>query len=60
MDFAIYFYSPIKYIKRYTRILGTLIDCTFFDRRQTQTCVAGINLQGYNGFLDNVKQLKLI
>jgi hypothetical protein len=36
-------------------ILRTLIDCTFFDRRQTQRVdlqgsVAGINLQGYNLF----------
>jgi hypothetical protein len=39
-----------------TDILRTLIDCTFFDRRQTS--VAGINLQGYNGFLNNMKQLR--
>jgi hypothetical protein len=44
---------------RTIEVLRTLIDCTFFDKKtDTKTSVAGTNLQGYNGFLHNVKQLR--
>jgi hypothetical protein len=39
-------------------ILRTLMIVRFLTETDPESSVAGINLQGYNGFLHNVKQLR--